>query len=49
MTSGRLLLGQVRLNQRSFWRNPESAFFNFAMPLGVLLIFGATTTNDLVP
>jgi ABC-2 type transport system permease protein len=42
-------LDQVRLHQRSFWRNPESAFFNFAMPLGVLLIFGATSTNDTVP
>lgn len=49
MSTGRLLWGQVRLNQRSFWRNPESAFFNFAMPLGVLLIFGATTTNDTLP
>jgi ABC-2 type transport system permease protein len=45
----RVLASQVRLHQRSFWRNPESAFFNFAMPIGVLLIFGATTTNDLVP
>jgi ABC-2 type transport system permease protein len=40
---------QVRLNQRSFWRNPESAFFNFAMPLGVLLIFGATSSHDAIP
>jgi ABC-2 type transport system permease protein len=39
----------VRLNQLSFWRNPESAFFSFAMPLGVLLIFGATSANDTVP
>lgn len=44
-----LLLHQVRLNQKSFWRNPESAFFSFAMPLGVLLIFGATSANDTVP
>ena len=43
-----LLLHQLRLNQRSFWRNPETAFFNFAMPLGVLLIFGATAGNDSV-
>jgi ABC-2 type transport system permease protein len=43
------LLSLVRLNQRSFWRNPEAAFFSFAMPLGVLLIFGATTGNDVVP
>ena len=49
MGAPRLLAHQVRLNQRCFWRNPESAFFNFAMPLGVLLIFGATTTNSIVP
>lgn len=49
MSSRGLLLHQVRLNQRSFWRNPESAFFNFAMPLGVLLIFGATSSNNPVP
>lgn len=45
----RLLARQVRVHQRSFWRNPESAFFNFAMPLGVLAIFGATISNDRVP
>lgn len=49
MGTPQLLAHQVRLHQRSFWRNPESAFFNFAMPLGVLLIFGATTTNSTVP
>lgn len=49
MSPRQLLSHQVRLHQRSFWRNPESAFFNFAMPLGVLLIFGATTTNSIVP
>lgn len=49
MTGRQLLVGQMLLNQRSFWRNPESAFFSFAMPLGVLLIFGATSANDTVP
>jgi ABC-2 type transport system permease protein len=49
MTRRKLLRAQVGLHQRSFWRNPESAFFNFAMPLGVLLLFGATSTNELVP
>jgi ABC-2 type transport system permease protein len=49
MGTGQLLVHQVRLHQRSFWRNPESAFFSFAMPLGVLLIFGATSSNDAVP
>jgi ABC-2 type transport system permease protein len=49
MARAQLLLHQVRLNQRSFWRNPESAFFSFAMPLGVLLIFGAISANETVP
>jgi ABC-2 type transport system permease protein len=49
MTRRRQLRTQVGLHQRSFWRNPESAFFNFAMPLGVLLLFGATSANDAVP
>jgi ABC-2 type transport system permease protein len=49
MTRCQLLRAQVALHQRSFWRNPESAFFNFAMPLGVLLLFGATSNNETVP
>jgi ABC-2 type transport system permease protein len=49
MTRRQLVRDQVRLHQRSFWRNPESAFFNFAMPLGVLLLFGATSTNETIP
>lgn len=35
-----LLWHQVRLEQRAFWRNPQSAFFTFAMPVGLLVIFG---------
>jgi ABC-2 type transport system permease protein len=49
MTRRQVLTLQVCLDQRSFWRNPESAFFNFAMPLGVLLLFGATSGNDPIP
>jgi ABC-2 type transport system permease protein len=49
MTRRRLLRAQVGLHQRSFWRNPEAAFFDFAMPLGVLLLFGATSGNGPVP
>ena len=31
------LLGrQVLLEQRAFWRNPETAFFTFALPIGLL-------------
>jgi ABC-2 type transport system permease protein len=49
MTGRQQLVRQVGLHQRSFWRNPESAFFTFAMPLGVLLIFGATSASNHVP
>jgi ABC-2 type transport system permease protein len=49
MTRRQLLTAQVGLHQRSFWRNPQAAFFDFAMPLGVLLLFGATSGNDPVP
>ena len=40
---------QTRLEQRAFWRNPETAFFTFALPVGLLLIFGATSAHDAVP
>ncbi len=32
---------QYRLERRLFWRNPGSAFFNFALPLLILALFGA--------
>ena len=32
MTRRQLLTAQVGLHQRSFWRNPQAAFFDFAMP-----------------
>jgi ABC-2 type transport system permease protein len=34
----RLLLRQVRYENRAFWRNPESAFFTFAFPLVFMVI-----------
>jgi ABC-2 type transport system permease protein len=49
MSAPSLVLRQARLEQLAFWRNPESAFFSFAMPLSVLLIFGATTGDETVP
>ncbi len=44
-----VLVRQVRVHQLSFWRNPEAAFFSFAMPLGVLAIYGSTLGDDAVP
>jgi ABC-2 type transport system permease protein len=32
---------QYRLERRMFWRNPSAAFFNFALPLLFLALFGA--------
>ena len=32
---------QYRLERRMFWRNPSAAFFNIALPLLFLALFGA--------
>lgn len=32
---------QVRYEQLSFWRNPQSAFFTFVFPVLIIVIFGA--------
>lgn len=49
MRGRRLLVHQVGLEQRAFWRNPEAAFFTFALPIGLLLIFGAVSADDEIP
>ncbi len=37
----RLLARQIRYENRSFWRNPASAFFTFAFPLIFMFVFQA--------
>jgi ABC-2 type transport system permease protein len=37
---GALLLHQIRYEQLSFWRNPQSVFFTFALPVMTIAIFG---------
>jgi ABC-2 type transport system permease protein len=37
----RLLWHQVRYEQLSFWRNPQSAFFTFVFPVVLITLFGA--------
>jgi ABC-2 type transport system permease protein len=39
MSAAALTLSQVRYVNKSFWRNPASAFFTFAFPLMFLVIF----------
>jgi mRNA-degrading endonuclease toxin of MazEF toxin-antitoxin module len=36
-----LLRHQIRYEQLSFWRNPQSAFFTFAFPVLIVVIFRA--------
>jgi ABC-2 type transport system permease protein len=36
-----LVWHQIRYEQLSFWRNPQSAFFTFVFPVVVIVIFGA--------
>lgn len=37
---------QYRLERRMFWRNPSAAFFNFALPLLFLMLFGAIFAEE---
>ena len=36
-----LVWHQVRYEQLSFWRNPQSAFFTFIFPVVIITVFGA--------
>src|SRR5271168_767863 len=36
---------QYRLERRMFWRNPSAAFFNFLLPLVILLAGGAILSS----
>ena len=41
MSAAGLTFRQIRFTNKSFWRNPASAFFTFAFPLMFLVIFTA--------
>jgi ABC-2 type transport system permease protein len=41
-----LLTHQIRYEQLSFWRNPQSAFFTFVFPVVVVVIFGAVFNSN---
>jgi ABC-2 type transport system permease protein len=45
----RLAVRQVGYEHRSFWRNRTRAFFNFAMPVMLLVIFGTLFSGQHVP
>src|SRR5204862_4794898 len=48
MNEAALTLRQLRFTNRSFWRNPASAFFTFAFPLMFLVIFSVLLGNGTV-
>jgi ABC-2 type transport system permease protein len=44
----RLAARQLVYEQRAFWRNRTRAFFNFALPLMFLVIFGSLNRSDVL-
>ena len=46
MSEAALVWRQYRLERRMFWRNPSAAFFNFALPLIFLALFGAVFSGE---
>ncbi|MDP9101275.1 MAG: ABC transporter permease [Actinomycetota bacterium] len=48
MTGARLLVWQLRYEQKSFWRNPQSAIFTFLFPVMFLVIFASLNTGGRV-
>ena len=48
MNTAALTLSQVRYTNKTFWRNPASAFFIFAFPLMFLVIFTALLGHGTV-
>ena len=41
-----LVWHQIRYEQLSFWRNPQSAFFTFIFPVVIIAIFGAVFSGS---
>ncbi len=48
MRSLRLALHQLRYEQKSYWRNPPSAFFTFAFPVMFLVIFASLNNGQTI-
>ncbi len=48
MGDGHLVYGQVRYQNKIFWRTPIAAFFTLAFPLMFLVVFTAVFGNDTI-
>ena len=45
MSTADVTISQVRYANKTFWRNPARAFFTFAFPLMLLVIFTSLLGN----
>ncbi len=48
MSTAGLALHQLRYEQKSYWRNPPSAFFTFAFPIMFLVIFASLNNGGRI-
>lgn len=49
MSAARLVVRRVGLEQKVFWRNPQSASFTFAMPVVLVAVLGMLYANQRLP
>lgn len=48
MNDAALVTHQIRYEQKSYWRNPQSAFFTFAFPIMFLVIFASLNKGQRI-
>lgn len=48
MSRGRLMLDQLVIEQKRFWRNPASAVFTFAFPILFLVVLGSLNQGQRI-
>lgn len=48
MSAAGLAMHQVRYEQKSYWRNPASAFFTFVFPIMFLVIFASLNSGERI-
>lgn len=48
MNDAALVTHQIRYEQKSYWRNPQSAFFTFAFPIIFLVIFASLNKGQRI-
>lgn len=49
MTAAGLVVRRVGLEQKIFWRNPQTAFFTFALPVVLVAVLGMLYADERLP